>query len=369
MSDWKASVIRALLPWQEQLLTRILRITLALGLPAVVAGVITAVNAGAFLIAVANITAYILTLIVYVLRKRFYTGAALLLCVIVFVLGAVILLRAGPLSAAMLLLVMPPALAVLLLEERAYQGIRGVTVLALVMVTVLLHLDRLSWSVSLPLWYTLLGTYFMTVLALTSAVRFLLVRLALAVGAEQDLKAGKEALLQEVHHRVRNNLQVIMSLLSLHQKQVTTEETRTALEIMRGRIAAMALSYDYLDTEGPELLVDLYSVLEEIALERAGNVPVALCRDRGNDSILLGLEQATVIALLVAEILWNCPACRELHIELESREVRILFRSAPAELPEATRAILSALSGQIRGRIELSPSPEEPAVLTVPLSL
>ena len=53
----------------------------------------------------------------------------------------------------------------------------------------------------------------------------------------------KDALMREIHHRVKNNLQIISSLLSMQQRAVTDPSARAALGDTRQRIAALALIY------------------------------------------------------------------------------------------------------------------------------
>ncbi|KAK0338503.1 hypothetical protein LTR94_038403, partial [Friedmanniomyces endolithicus] len=49
--------------------------------------------------------------------------------------------------------------------------------------------------------------------------------------------------MREIHHRVKNNLQIISSLLSMQQRAVTDPSARAALGDTRQRIAALALIY------------------------------------------------------------------------------------------------------------------------------
>ena len=56
----------------------------------------------------------------------------------------------------------------------------------------------------------------------------------------------RDTLLQEVHHRVKNNLQVIISLLNLQGQSAESEEAVTTLEQSRGRIYSIALLYEIL---------------------------------------------------------------------------------------------------------------------------
>lgn len=53
----------------------------------------------------------------------------------------------------------------------------------------------------------------------------------------------KDALMREIHHRVKNNLQIISSLLSMQQRALTDPASRVALGETRQRISALALIY------------------------------------------------------------------------------------------------------------------------------
>ena len=87
------------------------------------------------------------------------------------------------------------------------------------------------------------------------------------VARDQALKsmlAQKDILMREIHHRVRNNLQVISSLLSLQQRAMTDPAARAAMSDTRQRISALALIYRAL-YQGEDLRrVDLGSFLEEL---------------------------------------------------------------------------------------------------------
>ncbi|MEO6917351.1 MAG: histidine kinase dimerization/phosphoacceptor domain -containing protein, partial [Chitinophagaceae bacterium] len=63
---------------------------------------------------------------------------------------------------------------------------------------------------------------------------------------EQALRQEKDVLLKEVHHRVKNNLQVISGLLELQEKTVSDEQAKLALQQGRTRVRSIALIHQNL---------------------------------------------------------------------------------------------------------------------------
>jgi two-component sensor histidine kinase len=116
----------------------------------------------------------------------------------------------------------------------------------------------------------------------------------------------KTVLLDEVHHRVKNNLQVITSLLSL-QARGASAEVRAALGACRNRVHAMALTHQLLHEHSDvaqlhvgEYLVQLTRLLADG--QRAGTPGVHL-RTEGTEAPLhLALPRAIPCGLLVNEL-------------------------------------------------------------------
>lgn len=122
--------------------------------------------------------------------------------------------------------------------------------------------------------------------------------------------AEKTALLNEVHHRVKNNLQVISSLLRLEAARVDPggSNTKTVLTDMQGRVRSMALLHESLYRTGVFASVDLGAYLGQLAQQsfRAltfDNTQVRLELDLG--VVQLELDQALPCGLLVNELLSN----------------------------------------------------------------
>ena len=127
----------------------------------------------------------------------------------------------------------------------------------------------------------------------------------------QALVKDKEALLSEVHHRVKNNLQIISSLLRLEARRAdpTANNTRAVLSDMQGRIRSMALLHESLYRSGNFAQLDLGAYLKQLCQQafRALNASSGVVRlELDLASLPVPLEQATPTGLLVNELISNC---------------------------------------------------------------
>ena len=82
----------------------------------------------------------------------------------------------------------------------------------------------------------------------------------------------KSTLVREVHHRVKNNLQIVMSLLSLQGAQLRDAAARDALMQAQVRINALALVHRILHEIEDQATVDLKRLLEELSMQVTGGL-------------------------------------------------------------------------------------------------
>jgi PAS domain S-box-containing protein len=132
-----------------------------------------------------------------------------------------------------------------------------------------------------------------------------------ARGAEERLRASlaeKETLLKEVHHRVKNNLQVISSLLKLHAGRVADPDARAAFEEAQGRVRSIALLHEKLYRSESLGSVSIGDYAEDLAS--------ALLRARGADGrpvrisvsggdVHLPVDRAMPCGLILNELVTN----------------------------------------------------------------
>ena len=129
-----------------------------------------------------------------------------------------------------------------------------------------------------------------------------------AISLENASLEEKEALLKEVHHRVKNNLQLITSLLNLQAARITDPAVAALFEESRDRLRSMALVHENLYRLGNFAYVDMKAHLEGVCAHlfrayapRGGGV--ALSTDIGD--IQLDLDQAVACGLIVNELVSN----------------------------------------------------------------
>jgi PAS domain S-box-containing protein len=85
---------------------------------------------------------------------------------------------------------------------------------------------------------------------------------------EERLRAAvreKDVLLDEVHHRVKNNLQVIVSLLGLQARSIKDPATRVKFDESRYRIQAMAILHEILDESSSLAEIDFANYIQRLA--------------------------------------------------------------------------------------------------------
>lgn len=153
------------------------------------------------------------------------------------------------------------------------------------------------------------------------------------VAADQKLQESlreKEALLREIHHRVKNNLQVMSSLLGLQSRAVAQEETRRAFEDSQDRIHSMALLHEMLCQSGNLARIDLAEYTRQLVghLFRAYGVDSERIRlSMHLDPVYLDQEGAVPFGLIVNELATN--ALRHAFAEGGKGEIQVTLQQQP----------------------------------------
>lgn len=119
--------------------------------------------------------------------------------------------------------------------------------------------------------------------------------------------AQKDTLLREIHHRVKNNLQIVTSLLNLRAQRLVSPVARTALAEAQTRIKALALVHRHLYEQREVKTVQLHAFLGELCAliedTTAPSRPVTLEVDVA--PVAVATDRAIPLALLITEALSN----------------------------------------------------------------
>lgn len=117
----------------------------------------------------------------------------------------------------------------------------------------------------------------------------------------------KSAVIKEIHHRVKNNLQTIVSLLRLQERRTESSEAKSILRDCIGRVNSIAVVHEYLSQQG-DGMIDVGKVAKSIyqaLVSSMLNSDFVLETDFATDNVLLPSEKATSIALILNELLQN----------------------------------------------------------------
>jgi two-component sensor histidine kinase len=121
---------------------------------------------------------------------------------------------------------------------------------------------------------------------------------------EQAL-VGKDAAIREIHHRVKNNLQTVASLLRIQGRRLDDASAQSAIAEAGRRVATIAVVHDLL-AHNPGEMVDFDAVASKVIhLTVETSVPIHLTLDTHMQFGLLSSDQATPLALVIAEVVAN----------------------------------------------------------------
>ena len=182
----------------------------------------------------------------------------------------------------------------------------------------------------------------------------------------------KDALMREIHHRVKNNLQIISSLLSMQQRALTDPASKAAVGDTRQRIAALALIYRTLYQSDDLRYADARIFLTElvgqlVASETARGQLVTSSVEA--DSLVVDPDKLAPLALWLVEAVTNAQKhafvgrggdlkvrffvrgdTSVLEVQDDGPGVSETFRAGVG------RTLMGAFAKQLRGSVEMVPA-------------
>lgn len=129
--------------------------------------------------------------------------------------------------------------------------------------------------------------------------------------AEIHLRAAlteKEVLLKEIHHRVKNNLQIVSGLLQLQAQSFSDPQIISALRESQNRIESMSLIHKKLYTSSDLGQIDVADYIQSLALSLLTTYQIApgtVSLQTEVEPVLLSLDQAIPCGLIINELVSN----------------------------------------------------------------
>jgi PAS domain S-box-containing protein len=216
--------------------------------------------------------------------------------------------------------------------------------------------------------------------------------------ADEQIRASlaeKEVLLREIHHRVKNNLEVVLSLAEMQARRLDDARVRESLRQIQERIRTIALVHDsiYRSTDLTTIAAQNYlqKLVDHIS-EAFGSYGMQLSVDAGD--VTLNIESAIPCGLIVTELVTNSikyafpernPAellaqesdVKHIRIRMAQQDQQVILQVSdngvglPANLdPMNTQSLglrlVRALAGQLHGSVDIRTGPGTHFEITFP---
>lgn len=205
---------------------------------------------------------------------------------------------------------------------------------------------------------------------------------------DKDLKAAievRDAAVKEIHHRVKNNLQIVTSFLNLQGRQLQDEEARQAIAAARHRIDALAIVHQTLYQHERLELVSMQPFLKGLIdhlAEALGMEALNIRISQSYDEMERPADDAIPIALFLVEAVTNATkyAFRreeggEISISLtagEDESVRLKVADNGLGFDPSSKApkglgskLMTAFARQLKGRLDIQSKPGGGTAITL----
>ena len=198
------------------------------------------------------------------------------------------------------------------------------------------------------------------------------------IKAKEKIKTSlkeKEIMLHEIHHRVKNNMQIIISLMRIQGRKAKYKETKKYLQTLQDRVYSMSLIHDHFYKETQLDKINVASYIKElinhlffIHNKKEGQIKITL----DLEEIYLDLNKAIPFGMLINEIITNIlkhafPGRKKGELSLRlyrdgNRKIRLLVNDNGIGIPEEVNIenpstiglqLIKDLTQQLGGEIQI----------------
>ncbi|MCF6335594.1 MAG: PAS domain S-box protein, partial [Spirochaetales bacterium] len=134
----------------------------------------------------------------------------------------------------------------------------------------------------------------------------------------------KSVLLKEIHHRVKNNLQIVISLINLQLGDISDKKMQEILGSLQNRIQSIALVHEMLYSSDSLNKIDFYDYIFNIVINISAThnrIQNPILVEVKGDRMFLDIERSTTCGLIINELIIN--AYKHAFIGMETTECRI----------------------------------------------
>jgi two-component sensor histidine kinase len=328
---------------RQNFVNTILKILSAIGFVAYLPSMYYAIVEKIWVIAVIDTLAYLLIVLVAFIKKINVTVKTATLLALAYTLGVSLLIFTGPFGAGIIYLFAFIFITALFFKPKATIFANIIVILTLIGFALLNTLQILRWEQGLQSMIILLANFVLIAFIFSYGLSFLMNKLQDHIDnqsvlhqmlknevsqkefektrAEQALET-QTRLTKELHHRVKNNLQVVSSLISLHEQKKSAGADRLAglKERMKAISTLHLLFYTDDNVASLELKKTLDFILDKLILSlQTDNIRFIKNVEVGTAQV--SSDTATLVSLVFNEILTNAarhafPGGREGEIKI-----------------------------------------------------
>jgi len=369
--DSRADPTRTL---RERMLNRLLQVVAGVGVVAYAPSAYLSVKEKLWLVLVIDTLAFLYAICLALFKRLPFRLRVLSLVFIAYALGVMLIILTGPFGAGHLFIFAFVFLVSLFGGVREMVLANVLAILTHVGFAMASALHLLPWPQGAESVIVISANFILVSLVLSFSANHLIRGYAAAASGEKQLREALEMMLKEIEHRVKNNLQVISSLVSL--RGGPGKDPHLALEDIKGTISAISVVHQLLYRRSAFYLVELRALLSSL-IQRFQSLDrkITFSFEWKGAKVEMDGDRAVSIGILVNEIVMNSvthafPQRAEGRIDIranyeaESRAMSLVIGDDGRGIAETEGIsegngikIIRALARQLSAEMEISQVP------------
>ncbi len=289
---------------RERMLTRLLQVVAIVGIIAYLPSAYLSIKQHVWLVLAVDTAAFLYAICLAIFKQLPFRLRLLSLIFIAYVLGVVLIIFTGPFGAGHLFIFAFVFLVSLFGGIREIVLANALAILTHVGFTAASALHLVPWPQGPESVVVISANFILVSLILSYSANYLLRGYASSASEEKRLREALEMMLREIEHRVKNNLQVISSLVSL--RGGPGDDPARALQDIKETISAISVVHQLLYRRSAFYLVELNALLDSLTQRfRSLDRRIDFSLEWNGAKAEIDGDRAISIGLLINEIVMN----------------------------------------------------------------